>query len=229
MPDVLDPADSGRGNRPLNASNSELGTRSAELKTAVAVPPAPPSSAPRIPRSELGSPVLVCERVSKWYGPVIGINQVTLELRPGITGLVGSNGSGKSTLLRLAAGHLRPDLGSVRVCGHDAWGAAAKRHIGYCPELDTFYEEMSGRRFVEVMARLCGFDRREVRRRTGAILELVGMAGRADGRLRGYSKGMRQRVKLAQALLHEPEVLILDEPLNGVDPIGRQESVARDP
>ncbi len=169
--------------------------------------------------------MLLFDRVSKWYGPVIGLNQVTLELRPGITGLVGSNGSGKSTLLRLAAGQLRPDLGAVRVCGHDAWGAAAKRHIGYCPELDTFYEEMSGRRFVEVMARLCGYARREARSRTEATLELVGMAGRADGRLRGYSKGMRQRIKLAQALLHDPELLLLDEPLSGIDPIGRRESL----
>jgi ABC-2 type transport system ATP-binding protein len=171
------------------------------------------------------APVLLFDRVSKWYGPVIGINQVTLELRPGITGLVGSNGSGKSTLLRLAAGQLRPDLGAVQVCGADAWGARAKRHIGYCPELDTFYEEMSGRRFVEVMARLCGYTARLARQRTGEILELVGMAGRAEGRLRAYSKGMRQRIKLAQALLHDPELLLLDEPLSGIDPIGRRESL----
>ena len=101
--------------------------------------PATPQAAP-----------LLFQHVSKWYGPVIGINQVTLELRPGITGLVAHNGSGKSTLMRLAAGQLRPDLGRVLVGGHDAWTAAAKRHLGYCPELDTFYEEMSGRRFVEV-------------------------------------------------------------------------------
>src|SRR5437660_3691558 len=94
-------------------------------------------------------PVLLCQRVSKWYGPVIGVNQVTLELRPGITGLVGSNGAGKSTLMRLITGHSRPDLGRVEVLGRDAWSAAAKRHIGYCPEVDSFYEEMSGRQFVE--------------------------------------------------------------------------------
>jgi ABC-2 type transport system ATP-binding protein len=170
-------------------------------------------------------PVLLFEQVSKWYGPVIGVNQVTLELRPGITGLVGANGSGKSTLLRLAAGQLRPDLGRVRIAGHEAWSAAAKRHVGYCPETDTFFEELSGRRFVETMARLCGLTAREARRRTAEVLDVVGMSGRAERRLRGYSKGMRQRIKLAQALLHDPELLLLDEPLSGIDPIGRRESV----
>lgn len=169
------------------------------------------------------SPLLLFDQVSKWYGPVIGVNQVTLELHPGIVGLVGANGAGKSTLMRLATGQLRPDLGKVLVRGHDAWQAAAKRYIGYSPEIDSFYEEMSGRQFVETIARLYGFPRREARRRTAQTLELVGMAGQAERRLRGYSKGMRQRIKVAQALVHEPEVLILDEPLSGIDPIGRQE------
>src|SRR5579859_7181456 len=115
MPDLLDPADSGRGSGPLSA---ELGTRSAEQ-------PGPRSSALRAPRPELeAAPLLLCERVSKWYGPVIGVNQVTLELRSGITGLVGANGAGKSTLMRLITGHLRPDLGRVAVLGRDAWSAA---------------------------------------------------------------------------------------------------------
>jgi ABC-2 type transport system ATP-binding protein len=170
-------------------------------------------------------PALLFEQVSKWYGPVIGVNQITLELREGITGLVGANGAGKTTLLRLASGHLRPDLGTVRVCGEPAWSAAAKRHVGYCPETDTFYEEMSGDCFVETMARLSGYPPAEARRRTAATLELVGMANRAGQRLRGYSKGMRQRIKLAQALIHDPKLLILDEPLNGIDPVGRQESL----
>jgi ABC-2 type transport system ATP-binding protein len=165
------------------------------------------------------------QHVSKWYGPVIGLNQVTLELRPGITGLVGHNGSGKSTLMRLAAGQLRPDLGRVLVGGHDAWTGAAKRHVGYCPELDTFYEEMSGRRFVEAMAHLCGYPHREALRRAAEALELVGMTDRAHRPLAGYSKGMRQRIKLAQALVHDPELLLLDEPLSGIDPIGRRESI----
>jgi ABC-2 type transport system ATP-binding protein len=165
------------------------------------------------------------DQVSKWYGPVIGVNQVTLELRPGITGLVGANGAGKTTLMALAMGQLRPDLGTVRVRGLEAWSAAAKRHLGYCPDRDTYYEEMSGRQFVQTIARLHGYARAEARRRTEAALELVGMAGRAERRLRGYSKGMRQRIKLAQALVHDPEILILDEPMSGIDPIGRQEFI----
>jgi ABC-2 type transport system ATP-binding protein len=169
--------------------------------------------------------LLLVERVSKWYGPVLGVNQVTLELRSGITGLVGPNGAGKSTLMRLITGQLRPDLGAVRVRGLDAWSAAAKRHVGYCPEVDAFYEEMSGRGFVESMALLCGYPRREARRRAAEALEQVGMAGRDSRRLRGYSKGMRQRIKLAQALLHDPDLLVLDEPLSGIDPVGRRELV----
>src|SRR5260370_37357085 len=136
----------------------------------------------------------------------MGINQVTLELRPGITGLVGHTGSGKSTLLRLAAGLMRPDLGTVQIAGHDAWVWEAKRHIGYCPELDTFYEEMSGRRFVQTMARLCGYPRQEALHRTEEILELVGMKDRAERRLAGYYKGMRRPIQQPPALLHNQEL-----------------------
>jgi ABC-2 type transport system ATP-binding protein len=199
--------------------------------TTAGVPPTPPASlqgdeALRATATAIAEPILLFQHVSKWYGPVIGVNQVTLELRPGITGLVGSNGAGKSTLMRLATGQLRPDLGHVRVLGHDSWHAEAKRHVGYCPDTDVFFEEMSGRQFVRAMARLCGFSRGEARDRTEEVLKLVGMADRADRTIRGYSKGMRQRVKLAQALVHDPELLILDEPLSGIDPIGRQDSVA---
>jgi ABC-2 type transport system ATP-binding protein len=168
-------------------------------------------------------PLLLFERASKWYGSVLALNQVTLELAGGITGLVGANGAGKSTLLRLATGQLRPTLGRVSVRGTDAWDWRARRLVGYCPDADAFYEDMSGRRFVWTMARLCGYTRRESGRRTEAVLERVGMSARADRPLRGYSKGMRQRVKLAQALLHDPELLVLDEPLSGIDPVGRQE------
>jgi ABC-2 type transport system ATP-binding protein len=174
-------------------------------------PPAPPS------------PLLLFEHVSKWYGPVLALNQVTLELTGGITGLVGANGAGKSTLIRLATGQTRPTIGRVTVRGIDAWDWRARLAVGYCPDHDAFYEDMSGRAFVREMARLCGYDRGEVDRRTEAVLDRVGMSDRADRKLRGYSKGMRQRIKLAQALIHDPELLVLDEPLSGIDPVGRQE------
>lgn len=214
MPDLLDSPDSSRGDRPLTAASppSELRPFESDRAQRSQTAPAP-------------TPLLLCQRVSKWYGPVIGVNQVTLELRSGITGLVGSNGAGKSTLMRLITGQLRPDLGNIEVLGHDAWSTEAHRHIGYCPELDAFYEEMSGRQFVEAMARLCGYSRREASQRTESALERVGMAGRAERCVRGYSKGMRQRIKLAQALLHDPELLVLDEPLSGIDPVGRSEFV----
>jgi ABC-2 type transport system ATP-binding protein len=169
------------------------------------------------------TPVLLFEHVSKWYGPVLGVNQVTLELRSGITGLVGSNGAGKSTLLRLATGQLRPDLGRVQVAGHDAWSWSAKRFVGYCPDADVFYEEMSGAQFVDAIARLSGFSRKVAQERTAAALQRVGMNNRAKRRIRAYSKGMRQRIKLAAALIHDPQLLVLDEPLSGIDPIGRRE------
>jgi ABC-2 type transport system ATP-binding protein len=169
------------------------------------------------------SPLLLFEQASKWYGSVLALNQVTLELRGGITGLVGANGAGKSTLLRLATGQLRPTLGSVTIRGVDARDWRARRLVGYCPDVDAFYEDLPGRAFVRIMAKLCGYDAAEAKRRTEAALEQVGMTDRADRKLQGYSKGMRQRIKLAQALLHDPELLILDEPLSGIDPIGRQE------
>ncbi|MBA4063558.1 MAG: ABC transporter ATP-binding protein [Isosphaera sp.] len=168
-------------------------------------------------------PLLLFEQVSKWYGTVLALNQVTLELTGGITGLVGANGAGKSTLLRMANGQLTPTLGRVTVRGIDARDWRARRLVGYCPDVDAFYEDLSGRRFVWVMARMCGYSRAEAARRTEAVLDRVGMRDRADRKLRGYSKGMRQRVKLAQALLHDPELLVLDEPLSGIDPVGRQE------
>jgi len=222
MPDLLDSADTGGRDRALEASPV---SRPASVTTE-------PNSSPAdhgkwiADAARDARPLLLFEQVSKWYGPVIGVNKVTLELRPGITGLVGSNGAGKTTLLRLATGQLRPDLGQVSVRGIDAWSVEAKRRVGYCPDADAFYEEMTGRQFVEAMTRLFGYPRREAVRRAGAALEAVDMNGRAERRLRGYSKGMRQRIKLAQALAHDPELLVLDEPMSGIDPVGRQEFVA---
>ncbi|OWK43691.1 ABC transporter ATP-binding protein [Fimbriiglobus ruber] len=182
-----------------------------------------PDPVAKSPVADALPPLLLFEHASKWYGPVLALNQVTLELTSGITGLVGANGAGKSTLIRLATGQTQPTIGRVTVRGVDAWDWRARELVGYCPDHDAFYEDMSGRTFVYSMARLCGFDRAESRRRTEGVLDRVGMTDRADRKLRGYSKGMRQRIKLAQALLPDPELLVLDEPLSGVDPVGRQD------
>jgi ABC-2 type transport system ATP-binding protein len=173
--------------------------------------------------SSVSHPILLFEHVSKWYGSVLALNHVTLTLTGGITGLVGANGSGKSTLIKLATGQIVPTLGRVTVRGRDAADWQVRREVGYCPDHDAFYEEMTGRQFVREMAALLGFPGRVVRTRTEEVLQQVGMSDRADRIVRGYSKGMRQRIKLAQALLQDPELLVLDEPLSGIDPVGRQE------
>ncbi len=167
--------------------------------------------------------LLVFDGVTKFYGPVIGVNNISCRVGPGITGLLGANGAGKSTLIKLASGQLRPSQGTVRIGQHTAWSTAAKHHLGYSPDINNFYEEMTGRQFVYTMARLHGFSRAEARQRTAYVLEEVGMADRADHRLAGCSHGMRQRIKLAQALVHDPWLLLLDEPLSGIDPGGRRE------
>src|SRR5262249_13850232 len=149
MPELLEPADPRGGDREVVVRGpwsvvSEGRATPVPPPSAPTAPPAPSSrTTDHGPRTT--APVLLFDRVSKWYGPVIGVNRLTLDMRPGITGRVGCKGAGKSRLLLLAGGQLRPSLGTVQVCGHEAWTAAAKRHIGYCPEFDTFYEEMSGR------------------------------------------------------------------------------------
>jgi ABC-2 type transport system ATP-binding protein len=171
-------------------------------------------------------PAVEFRRVSKWYGHVIGVNNLSLRLAPGVTGLLGPNGAGKSTLLQLATGQLRPSQGEVRVLGHRPWNnAALNRLIGLCPEQDAFFEWMTGREFLAACGTLAGLGRSGARAAAERVLEQVGMTEHADRSVRGYSKGMRQRTKLAQALIHEPRVLFLDEPLSGTDPVARRELV----
>jgi ABC-2 type transport system ATP-binding protein len=170
------------------------------------------------------TPIVEFNDVSKWYGNVIGINKLSVEIGPGVTGLLGPNGAGKSTLLQLATGQLRPSQGTVCVLGRIAWNnAALNRSIGLCPEQDAFYEWMTGRDFVLTCARLSGLTRAAARTATERTIEAVGMTRHQGRAIRGYSKGMRQRIKLAQALVHDPEVLFLDEPLTGTDPVARRE------
>jgi ABC-2 type transport system ATP-binding protein len=168
--------------------------------------------------------VVELDGVSKWYGNVIGLNKVTLRIPPGVTGLLGPNGAGKSTLLQLVTGQLRPTQGSLRVLGHAVWNnPALNRHIGVCPEQDAFYEWMTGWDFVLTCARLSGLRGGEATDRAAHALEVVGMTPNKDRAIRGYSKGMRQRTKLAQALVHDPQILFLDEPLTGTDPVARRD------
>jgi ABC-2 type transport system ATP-binding protein len=172
------------------------------------------------------TPVVEFRSASKWYGNVIGLNNLTLQVAAGVTGLLGPNGAGKSTLLQLATGQLRPSQGQVRVLGHTAWNnPSLNRQIGLCPEQDAFYEWMTGRDFVTTCARLSGLARQEARQRALWSLEQVGMTANMDRAIAGYSKGMRQRTKLAQALVHRPQVLFLDEPLTGTDPVARRDLI----
>jgi ABC-2 type transport system ATP-binding protein len=126
-------------------------------------------------------------------------------------------------MLKLASGQLRPSLGHARIGDHSAWSTAAKEHLGYSPDINSFYEEMTGREFVYTMAKLHGYSSRQAKERTDIALEQVGMSDRAGRRIAGCSHGMRQRIKLGQALVAEPRVLLLDEPLTGIDPGGRRE------
>jgi ABC-2 type transport system ATP-binding protein len=162
-------------------------------------------------------------RASRWYGPVIALNDVTTSLGPGVTGLLGPNGAGKSTFLKLSAGQLSPSQGEVRVLGLPAWNSPELFHnVGLCPETDAFWERLTARQFLTGLLQLTGFDAAESRRRGDAALAEVALLEAADRRLGGFSKGMRQRVKLAQSIAHDPQVLLLDEPLTGMDPLNRR-------
>jgi ABC-2 type transport system ATP-binding protein len=169
-------------------------------------------------------PVVSFHEVSKWYGNVIGLNKLTIQIPPGVTGLLGPNGAGKSTLLQLATGQLRPSQGTVLVLGEPIWNnPALNARIGLCPEQDAFYEWMSAWDFVLTCARLGGMPRKLACDATARILDAVGMTRHKDRAIRGYSKGMRQRTKMAQALVHNPDVLFLDEPMTGTDPLARRD------
>jgi ABC-2 type transport system ATP-binding protein len=149
---------------------------------------------------------------------------VTIELGGGVRGLLGPNGSGKSTLLKLATGQLRPTSGTIEVFGQSPWNHPRLfRRVGFCPEQDAFYAFMTGFEFVSTLARLAGLDARTAAERARAALERVGASDFMDRKIATYSKGMRQRTKVAQAIVHDPDLLILDEPLTGTDPIGRRE------
>ncbi|HEX2664019.1 MAG TPA: ABC transporter ATP-binding protein [Candidatus Acidoferrum sp.] len=170
---------------------------------------------------------IVFDNVSKFYGEVLGVNRVSFALGQGITSLVGPNGSGKTTLMNLLTGLIKPTRGSI-----DVFGLTTRqpmelfRQVGYCTQFDSFPPGSTGYDFIFWPLRLHGFGREQAARLTAEALERAGMTQVARRKVAGYSKGMRQRIRLAQAIAHHPSVLVLDEPLNGLDPIARAEAIA---
>jgi len=172
------------------------------------------------------APIVAADHLSKWYGQVIGLNDVTVTVPTGITGLLGPNGAGKSTFMKLITGQLSPSKGSVKVLGEPIWqNPGLYFRIGFCPEQDAFYERMTGIEWVAALVRLNGFTETEAAQAAERALTAVDLMDAANKKIGAYSKGMRQRVKLAQAIVHDPALLILDEPLTGMDPIGRRKTM----
>ncbi|MFN3239922.1 MAG: ABC transporter ATP-binding protein [Planctomycetota bacterium] len=167
--------------------------------------------------------ILQFESVTKWYGSVAALLDVSFDVRTEVVGLVGKNGVGKSTLMKLAVGLLRPSQGRVVVCGHPSQSIDARARIGFCPDFDRLYEPLSGVQFVAWMLRYHGYGGRAARERAEQVLAELGLAENMRRPIREYSKGMRQRVRLGQALAHGPSFVLLDEPMTGLDPVARAE------
>jgi ABC-2 type transport system ATP-binding protein len=171
------------------------------------------------------SAIIQARELSRWYGIVMGLNNVSFEVETGLTGLVGPNGAGKSTLIQIVTGQLQPSSGELTVFGQVPWNnPSLLQRIGYCPEGEALPKELRPLDWLRGLALLSGLPSETVPGRCESILDKVKLPRDAWSKRMGqYSKGMKQRVKLAQGLLHEPELLVLDEPMNGLDPMGRQE------
>lgn len=170
------------------------------------------------------TPVLECKELGRYYGQVVGLNELSTTIAGGVVGLVGPNGAGKSTLLRLIVGEIAPSRGTLRVLGEVPFGnRELYRRLGFCPQQDALYEDMSGFEVVRMLLRLGGFSPQDAKARAERALARLSLAERMHSKVRTYSKGMRQRVRIAQAIAHEPEFLVLDEPMTGLDPLGRRE------
>ena len=179
--------------------------------------------------SEIRNPQaeILFDNVSKFYGEILGVNRVSLQISPGITSLVGPNGAGKSTLMNLMTGLLRPSRGSIKVLGIPPdQPEQLFRKVGYCTQFDSFPRGLTGKEFIKSFLLVHGFDRTKAEDLTVTALERVSLLDAANRKVAAYSKGMRQRIRLAQAIAHQPAVLILDEPLNGLDPMVRAETIA---
>jgi ABC-2 type transport system ATP-binding protein len=170
---------------------------------------------------------ITLDNVSRFYGEVLGVNRVTLSIPPGITSLVGPNGSGKTTLMNLMTGLVRPTYGEIRVLGIAPSEPEKLFHlVGYSTQFDSFPKGLTGFQFIQSFLRFFGYSSEKSLELAGNAIEQVGLTEAADRKIAAYSKGMRQRIKLAQAIAHDPKVLVLDEPLNGLDPLVRAETIA---
>lgn len=164
--------------------------------------------------------------LSKWYGEVLGVSNITAMLEPGVIGLLGPNGAGKSTLMKILTGQIRADTGQATIGGIPVWNRIELYElVGFCPDHEKFYERLTGFEFLTYMARLHGFSKAKAQAAAKEALHVMGLDEAVHKRIGAYSKGMRQRVKFAQAIMHDPQVLFLDEPLQGMDPIGRFNAV----
>src|SRR6266480_6343523 len=165
-------------------------------------------------KSEIRNSTIVFDDVSKFYGEILGVNRVNLQIAPGITSLVGPNGAGKSTLMNLMTGLLRPTRGTITLLGIPTDKPEQLfRKVGYCTQFDSFPRGVTGRQFISSFLMVHGFDRKKADELTEAALERVSLLDAADRKVAAYSKGMRQRIRLAQSIAHQPAVMILDEPL----------------
>ncbi len=193
--------------------------------------PLPPQPTPRVPAAVPASSLDPAEtvqfhNVSKFYGEVLGVNRISLSLASGIVGLVGPNGSGKTTLMNLLTGLLKPSEGTIEVLGIPTNDPTRLFHqIGYCTQWDSFPRGVTGYQFIYGLLRVHGYRHAEATTLTEEAIERVNLTAAAGRKIAGYSKGMRQRIKLAQAISHRPQVLVLDEPLNGLDPMARAEVI----
>lgn len=171
--------------------------------------------------------LIIFDNVSKFYGEILGVNRVNIQIAPGITSLVGPNGAGKSTLMNLMTGLLRPTRGSITLLGIPTdQPERLFRKVGYCTQFDSFPRGVTGREFINSYLSIFGFDQKRTNELSQLALERVNLVDAADRKVAAYSKGMRQRIRLAQSIAHQPSVLILDEPLNGLDPMVRAETIA---
>ncbi|HEY3420051.1 MAG TPA: ABC transporter ATP-binding protein [Methanomassiliicoccales archaeon] len=172
----------------------------------------------------MNDPVVSAKGVSKWYGQVIGLNNFSVEIGHGITGIVGPNGSGKSTFFKIVTGTIRSEVGEIAVLGQEPWrNPVLLQDIGFCPDYDFLPFDLTGREYLRFAGGMHGMEGAALGTRTDEVLGIFGMKAAADRKMGGYSKGMVQRIKMAGSMLHDPKLLLLDEPLTGTDPIARRD------